>query len=426
MLISTSMEKHYREEFRRWQTDGFGTDPAGVRLAALEKFITLGWPNNRQEAWRFTSVSDLEKERFSWPGEIPASNLGSDIAAARIPGAWTVVMVNGRIDRDLPSRLPEGILLSGLSDIADLPDKSIPEFESNPFYHWNTAFFQPGICLEVESGVALDRPIQIIWLTTGRDMATAAHSRIQVNIGENSRFTLVEHFISKPSESTLTNHVSRIQMNSGAGLDYIKIQAESMKARHFHLQDIRLATGCRIQSTQFALGGRLSRTETALSLSGEDCEAQLNILGLQSGSQHTDSQTIIHHEKPRGTSRENVKNVLRDSARAVFNGQVRVARGAWKTDAVQSNKNLLLSDSARVNANPQLEILADDVSCAHGSSTGALDEDVMFYLQSRGIEPNQARNLMISGFITDIVDQVSQADIKPFLENLVAEWLGKA
>lgn len=194
-------------------------------------------------------------------------------------------------------------------------------------------------------------------------------------------------------------------------------------AKHFHSLDVIQDANSRYNSTQLATGSPLNRNECTIIQQGEGCDSKFYVLGLQRHQHHVDYQTIIRHDNIHGTSREVVKNILRDSSRAVFNGRVIVARGSQKTDAFQSNKNILLSKNARVNANPQLEIYADDVACSHGSTTGELDDDALFYLRSRGIGLDEAQSLMISGFATEVIENISSESIRDLFTLRLENWL---
>ncbi|NQV38766.1 MAG: Fe-S cluster assembly protein SufD [Candidatus Marinimicrobia bacterium] len=415
------MNSFYGKEFDRWVKDGHGSSNHTLREVGLKHFQELGFPTTRQEEWRFTNVSQLGKSHYSWSSstKVDEQAIQKLLDEHRIADTYTICMINGVLNKNL-SNFHESIIIE---DILSANTDSFHENSiSTPFTDWNTAFYNSGLYLEIPDNIQIEKPIRVIWINQFNSHTEVVHSKSHVNMGLNSEAVIIDHFLTDSNYESIINHVSGIQLNENSQCEYIKIQEET-SAKHFHSLDVIQDANSRYISTQLATGSPLNRNECTIIQQGEGCDSKLYVLGLQRDQHHVDYQTIIRHDNIHGTSREVVKNILRDSSRAVFNGRVIVARGSQKTDAFQSNKNILLSKNARVNANPQLEIYADDVACSHGSTTGELDDDALFYLRSRGIGLDEAQSLMISGFATEVIENISSESIRDLFTLRLENWL---
>jgi Fe-S cluster assembly protein SufD len=367
---------------------------SALRRRAFAHFEAHGFPTVHDEEWRFTGLQPVTST--DWARE-----------AARI----TV------------SSLPDGVrrLSAGDSEAEAVLARLVPP-EKNAFTALNAALFDDAVVLEIARGTVLREPIRVT--LAAPEAANAAHyPRLLVLAGERSQAALVQTFTS--GGRTFTDAVTEIVCGDGAVLEHTLVQRESEEARHVHAVGTRVGRGAVYTSHNVALGAALARTDLDVVLDAEGAECALYGLFVGRGSQHLDTHTTIDHAKPRGTSRELYKGILDGSARGVFHGKILVRPDAQKTDAVQNNKNLLLSREALVNSTPALEILADDVKCKHGSTTGQLDAAALFYLQSRGIGAAEARALLTWAFAADVAERIPVASVREDVERELGRRLSR-
>ena len=363
---------------------------ASLRQRAFERFERLGFPTPKNEAWRYTGVQ-------------PITGL-----------AWT----EGRSASVTVRNKHEGLRLRELFEIpeAELAPHfaRIADFEDRSFVALNTALFKDALVVEIAPGAVLREPIEILIDAGAPSLPEVSHPRVLVIAGERSQASIVE--IYRSGARTFTNAVTEIALGPGAIIDYTKLQEESLDARHVHALAVRQARGSRFTSHDVALGSALARTEISTVLGGEGAECAMNGLFVGRGRQHLDTRTVIDHAMPHTTSRELYKGIMDGASRGVFHGTIVVRPDAQKTDAIQTNKNLLLSREALVNSTPALEIFADDVKCKHGSTTGQLDAAALFYLRSRGIGEADARALLTWAFAADVAEKIRVPDIRQRVE----------
>jgi Fe-S cluster assembly protein SufD len=363
---------------------------ASLRRRAFERFERLGFPTPSNEAWRYTSVQPITG--IAW-GE-------------------------GRSASVSVRNLPEGVRLR---ELVEIPESELAphfgrlaDFEKRSFVALNTALFDHALVLEIPTGTVVPEPIEIVLDAGSPTSPEVTHPRILVLAGERSEASVVE--IYQSGARTFTNSVTEIALAPGAIVGYTKLQEESDEARHVHALAVRQARGSRFTSQDIALGGALARTEITTILAGEGAECALNGLFVGRGRQHLDTRTVIDHATPHTTSRELYKGIMDGASRGVFHGTIVVRPDAQKTDAVQTNKNLLLSRESLVNSTPALEIFADDVKCKHGSTTGQLDAAALFYLRSRGIGEADARALLTWAFAADVAEKIRVPVIRKRVE----------
>ncbi len=403
-----------------------------LRDAAIERFAGLGLPTTRHEDWKYTNVSALERRLFGVVADgTQISGLGNDVAERELArhaldGTHRLVFVDGRYAPGLShvASLPRGADVGSLADLvatrpevaAELLDTD-SEAEANGFAALNAAFWADGAYIDLAPGVAVDAPVHLLFVATRMDLAS--FPRIVVRAGAGAEATVIEHYAGSDDAVYLTDALTRIEAGAGARVTHAKVQQESQ--RGFHIAGIHTlqAADSRFASHSFAFGGQLARNDIATRLDGEGCAAKLAGLYVGSARQHHDHHTCIDHARPRGTSRELYKGVLDDASRAVFNGRVIVRPGAQRTDAQQSNHNLLLSDGAEVDTKPQLEIWADDVQCAHGATVGQLDAERLHYLRARGLDAATARGLLIHAFAADVLRDITHAGLRARLSTLL-------
>ncbi|HEY8094721.1 MAG TPA: Fe-S cluster assembly protein SufD [Methylobacter sp.] len=384
-----------------------------LRAKALEQFSAQGFPSPREEEWRYTNVSGIEKKLFA-PVMGKGDNMGvchTHLQSYQMQDAWVFVLVNGHFSAELSvlDGLPEAVTVMGMADaLAKQPGKvekylgAAADQAEHSFIAFNTAWFSDGLFVHVPAKLVLDKPIQLLHIVTGTDaMATTRNIIIADEMAEAK---VIETFIGSDS-AYLTAAVTEVFVEQNADLTLYKMQSESDKAYHFGGSYIKQARDARFAHHNFAFGGLLARSDIHADLDHAS-ECELNGLYLGVKRQHIDNHTRINHLKPYAISRELYKGVLDDRARGVFQGRVIVAIDAQKTDSQMNNRNLLLSDDAEADTKPQLEIYADDVKCGHGVTVGQLDEKSIFYLQSRCVDEETARNMLTFAFANEMVDKV--------------------
>jgi len=398
-----------------------------ARERALERFRALGFPTLRDEDWKYTSVAPLERRHFPpAAGSAPSSELESTLAIHRFAhlDADLLVFVDGCFVPQLSrlGKLPEGATVAGLGGLLEQGSALLApyfgaEAPGGAFAAMNTAFARDGAVVHLQPGVKLPRPLHLLILASGG--GRAAHLRHLVLAEEGAQALVIEHYAGVPGAVAFTNTLTQISVGPGAAVEHVKLQQEDVKTVHLAGIHAEQRRDSRFVSHSMALGAQLARTDIAVALDDEGCETTLNGLYLVGGRQHVDHHTRIDHAKPRGTSREYYRGVLDGAGRGVFSGRVVVHPGAQKTDAEQTNNNLLLSQDAEVDTKPQLEIYADDVKCAHGATVGQLDEDMLFYLRSRGIGDVAARNLLTYAFANDVINRIGLKPLRVRLEEFV-------
>lgn len=399
-----------------------------IRRAAIARFGELGFPTTRDEEWRYTSVEPIAKLPFAPGGENGVADTQIDelgeIAANRL------VFINGHFSAKLSrlAKLPGGVIVSSLAAaMSDSREKVEPywarhaRYQEQSFVALNTALMDDGAFLFVPEGAVLDAPVHFLFISSAPDEATVAHPRNLIVLEKDSQASVAESYLNFDRTVYFTNAVTEIAVGEGAVLDHYKVQLESEKAFHVATHQAHLGRGANFSSHSIALGGALARNDVNASLDGEGGECTLNGLYLTYAQQHVDNHTRIDHVKPQCVSRELYKGIMSGKSRGVFNGKIYVHKTADKTDARQTNKNLLLSEEAWIDTKPQLEIYNNDVKCSHGSTIGQLDEDALFYLRARGIDPRAAIGLLTQGFAADITGRIKSAPVARWVDKLLAE-----
>ncbi len=402
-----------------------------LRETAWESFRAQGLPTLRDEAWRFTNVAPVAKTRFVAPHRLDPRRLAPEIASFRLAGTVELVFADGRFVPELSAReLPPGVFFRPLGganagQAAEIAARvgNVAAFTAHPFGALSTALFEDGALLEVARGAVVEPVIHLIFYSAGHGEPTASFPRTLILAREQSQASVVESFAGAPGAIYLTCPVAEIVAEDGAVVDHYKLQRESREA--FHLSGLALETGraANFSTHSFSLGGAIVRHDIGARLAGEGGVATLNGLYMVEGRQLCDTHMRVDHVAPHCDSHELYKGILDGKSRAVFNGRIHVHPPAQKTDAKQTNRNLLLSEEALVNTNPQLEIFADDVKCTHGSTVGQLDEDAVFYLRSRGIGLEAAKSLLTYAFASDLVERVKVAPLKLELQEFLFAWI---
>jgi Fe-S cluster assembly protein SufD len=403
-----------------------------VRGSAMDRFEQLGFPPVHDEEWKYTNLAPLAKQSFA-----PANRRKFEIDTARFvyPETKTahLVVVNGFLAEELSVKTGlEGVIaVDLLGAVADARYNKIARayLARNAGYHdnglaaLNTAFLQSGLFLWIPKNVRVETPIQVTFLTDGEEPNSASFPRLLVVAEENSSATLIESFVSTGEQQYFTNAVAEIVLKEGSRLEHYRMQRESKKAFHVSLTSASLGRSSSYDTTSINLGAKLSRHDVSVVLDHEGAECRVDGLYLAGSDQHTDTHSVIDHQQPHCNSHQLYKGILDGNARAVFNGKIFVREGAQKTDAMQTNKNLLLSPHARVDTKPQLEIYADDVKCAHGAAVGQIDQEELFYLQARGISPELGRKLLTYGFAEEVIGKIKIESIRSQLDEVVLRQL---
>ncbi len=396
----------------------------GLRRAAIERFGAVGFPTSRDEDWRFTSITPVTQRTFR-PAGLGRPLRPIDLSGQRYGVAgWTeLVFLNGRLTAyaSLPP-LPAGVKLGGTRRALEVDAPSLQRYlgrhasTGNPFTALNTAMFSDGASLYVPPGAAIESPIHLIFLTDESMVGAVVHPRNLILLGRGARASVIETYASLADVMCWTNPVTEIVLSEGAALEYLRVEQESEQAYHFGTTHIHQERDSRLTSFSVSLGGAIARHNLDVVMNGTGVETHLNGLYMGRGRQLLDNHTSILHAHPNGASREVYKGILDGQAHAVFNGKVYVTPEAQKTDGKQTNRNLLLSDQARVDTKPQLEIFADDVKCTHGATVGRLDETALFYLKSRGIGPALARKILIYAFAAEVLEEIPHEAVRQRLE----------
>lgn len=408
-----------------------------LRRTAWQWLAEQGFPTAKDEAWKYTRVAPILATPFQ-PAAPGSSRQPSAESLERFAGDLNdscgprLVFVNGFFAAPLSALegLPPGVRLSNLAMPLQAADAALEArfahaFRSQPqaFTALNTALAEDGAFIQIPADTTVEAPIQLVFLADAGVTPLLLSPRVLVQLGAGSRATLVESHLGGGGECYLNNAVTEVELEAGAVLEHYQLQNQSTAAFHVALLDVRQAEGSRFVAHSLALGAALARQEVRVLLEGAGAEVALHGLYLPRGEQHLDNQTCIEHLAPHCTSRELYKGVIDGRGHGVFDGRIIVRPGAIKTDAGQTIKNLLLSDSAQANAQPRLEILADDVKCAHGAAVGQLDEQALFYLRSRGIALAAARALLTYAFASEMLELIHLAPLRTRLEQLVAAQL---
>ncbi len=394
---------------------------------AFATFERLGLPTVRDEAWRYTNLAPLAKRTFH-PATVDGLitvNLQSGIAFFDESATTRMVFVNGAFQAALSdlSGLPAGVEIRRLDGPA-----SLQEADASPFRALNTAFLRDGVTIRVARGKAVAAPIGLFFVTAPTDDDRMTHPRVIIELDEAAIATIVEiHTVLCDEEGRfgahpyLTNSVTDVRLGQGANLTHIKVQTEGSAA--YHIADLRvdIGRGAAFTGHAHALGGQLSRQDIHARFLDEGGECRLYGLQALRGQQLADTHVTVDHAVPNSTSEVLYKGIFDEQAHGVFDGRVIVRHGAQQTNAVTTNKNLLLSEKARVDTKPQLEIFADDVKCGHGATVGQLDEDEIFYLRSRGLTLADARRLLTFGFAREVSEKLPVPSLKVRLDGALAK-----
>jgi Fe-S cluster assembly protein SufD len=406
-----------------------------IRRTAMDRFGATGFPTSRDEEWRFTPVGAITQT--SWRpalGSASISRAQLDRFVFGHPEWTTLVFVNGVFSEALSSVgvLAPGLRVGSLSEALSTGEAVIEAhlgrhapYASSPFTALSTAFMRDGGFVHVPANTDVTRPVHLVFVTTDEAAGSVTHPRNLIVVGPGARASVIESYVTlAPASTYWTNAVTEVVAGANSWLEHTRIQRESEQAHHIGSTHVDQYRDSHYRSFSMAMGGALARHNLHVRLNDENIETLMYGLYLSRGEQVVDNHTAIYHDQPNCRSWEVYKGVLDGRSRAVFNGKVFVRPEAQKTDAKQTNRNLLLSDSAKVNTKPQLEIFADDVKCTHGATVGRLDESALFYARSRGVPAEEAQRLLTYAFAAEVISEVALEPVRGELERLVRERLG--
>jgi len=429
-MSATQHTGRYVDAFKNWQSSAKADGPSWVkelRQAGISSFASLGFPTTKHEEWKYTNVEPVVSRPFGLAnGE--AKSLGSaDILSSAFVevDAPRLVFLNGVYAASLSSTrgLPNGVQLASLSEFRG-QDSILPshigryaDHRRHAFVALNTAFMDDGAVVLIPPACRLSQPIYLVYVSGAMQQPIVSHPRTLIVLGARSEVSIVESYAGVNGGTYFCNAVTELIGEPDALAHHYRLQREGPAAFHMGTLAANLARGCHLTTHAITLSGALVRNDVHVSLNGEGAECVLNGLYLGADKQHVDNSTEIEHVKPRATSLELYKGILDGASHGVFNGKIIVHKDAQKSDARQTNRNLLLSADAVVNTKPQLEIYADDVKCSHGSTIGQLDPDALFYLRSRGLGPDQARSLLSFAFASDIVGRIKVDALRRTLDD---------
>jgi Fe-S cluster assembly protein SufD len=401
-----------------------------LRADAFARFCEAGFPTTRDEDWRFTNVTGIARTPFQLPPAGTARLATPETALLRLPGAGArLVFVNGQFAEEL-SQIPPAVDASSLKQkIADSPETvrgllgHYLQIQRDPFSALNTAFAEDGAYLQVERGVVLEAPVHLLFISTESDQPAMSHPRNLLVFADESEATVVEEYISLGSGPVLSNSATELIAGENTTISHYMIEREHAEA--FNISTLRIQQGrsANVASHSLLLGGGLVRNNVHPVLAGEGGECLINGLFVGHGREHLDNYMHVEHASPHSSSRQFYNGILDGQAHGVFHGRIVVHKAAQKTDAKQTNRNLLLSDDAQIDTKPQLEIYADDVKCTHGATIGQIEDNALFYLRSRGIDEAAARRLLLLAFASECVQRMRPGAARAYVEQLIHKYL---
>jgi Fe-S cluster assembly protein SufD len=398
---------------------------------AFARFCEVGFPTTHDEDWRFTNVSAIARTAFELA---PARKLPKDdLSQFGFSGAaCKLVFVNGHFAPELSGvgQLPAGVAVNGLAQEIASNSKSVEShlgrylnIQRDAFSALNTAFASDGAYVHVRKGVVLEAPIYLLFVSTASDKPLMTHPRNLIVIEKEAQATIVEDYVSIGESAAFCNTATELVVGENAVVEHYMVEREHKQAFNVSTLRIQQQRSANVSSHSVLLGGGLVRNNVHPVLAGEGGECLINGLFIGNSRQHLDNYMLVEHASPHCGSRQFYNGILDDHAHGVFHGRIVVHKDAQKTDAKQTNRNLLLSDDAQIDTKPQLEIYADDVKCTHGATIGQIEENALFYLRSRGIDEVSARKLLLMAFASECLDRMIPGAAREHVENLIHEHL---
>ena len=405
----------------------------GIRNRALGEFEKKGLPQKKDEAYKYTSLKSLFNKEYTMFPKHESSLEYSDIQKYLVHNidTYRVVFIDGvyssYLSQTTHDKYDVCLMSSALTNpkYAEVIEKYYDKIAGRDgVTSLNTAFAKEGAYIKIGDNISVRKPIEVVYFTTGKENNLIVQPRNLVVVGRNSQVQIVERHQSLTSNAVFTNSVTEIFADRDAVVDYYKIQNDELEASLIDHTSAEQQQGSEVRLHTFSFGGALTRNNLNFYQKGQHCNSLLNGVTIIEGKQHVDHSTLVHHTAENCTSYQEYKQIFDEKSVGVFNGKVLVDKVAQKINAFQQNNNVLISDKATINAKPQLEIFADDVSCSHGCTIGQLDEDALFYMQSRGIPLKEARALLMFAFANSVLESVRIPEIKTKVTKLIAKKLG--
>ena len=434
MENKTDIKQYFINQFDEFEKSLNGektSDFHKTRKEAISKFAELTFPTQKDEEWKYTNISPLQKHNFS-----PVSNK-EKVSSETINKFLfdklehsLLVFVNGNFSPELSKLIdiPKGVVIGSLAEAMKnnnpIVKKHLGKYAENENYFFTTlssAFTKDGAFIYVPDGKIVEDPIHVIFFTNSGNEKILIQPRNLFVAGKNSQVTIIEHYVSDEDSIYFTNAVTEIVADENAIVDHIKLQEESNKAFHIARMEVDQERSSNFSSHLISHGAEISRDDFNARFNDEGSECVLNGLFMIGDEQLFDAHTMIDHAKPHCNSHEHYKGILQDKSKGVFNGKVMVRQDAQKTNAFQQNNTILLSDDAVMNTKPQLEIFADDVKCSHGATIGKLNDEAKFYLKSRGIGEDAATAILIHAFASDVITSIKIPALRDYLEEIISK-----
>jgi len=440
-MFESEGKKHFLTASSDWLTQQrWQSSPAwlkNLRQQGRRKFEEMGLPDRRLEDWKYIDIGLIAGQPFSPPSPVQTS-LQKTAKLRRLIdrelSPWQMVFVNGFYSPTLSSlkNLPPGAEIESLAGtlakdhpLAQEYLATIARQEESSFVALNTAFIEDGAFIHLPANTILTHPIHLVFINLEKDIPHVLHPRNLVILDRGAKAIVIEEYVGDPESAYLTNSVTEIVLSQQAELDHYKLQLESPASFHIGFIQALQEESSRFASHSVTLGAELSRTNIYSTLAGTNAACLYNGLYMIHGEQQADTHTLICHQGPGGHSQERFHGIVDGSAHGIFTGKIYVDRQAQKTDSYQVNRNLLLSKQAVVDTKPQLEIFADDVKCSHGTSVGRIDQDALYYLQSRGISGADAREMLTLAFAHQVLDRFGYQPLRFELEKILVSQLKK-
>ncbi len=437
--MDTVNTNYFEEKFEELQAANGGNFISDIRKKGFKSFNKAGLPTTRNEEWKYTGpgISNLFKKEYHLVEDETENSISiSDINLNRLPGsknADELIFVNGKYNEGLSTiRSSENeLIVLPLEKAAEGTYKEIINAHldksslviKDGIHALNTSFIYGGVFIYVNKKQVLDHPVYVYHFSDARENHTLSQPRSLVYVDESAKLQLVETFVTIGTMDSFTNGVMEVVVNTNAIVEYYKVQNDTVNASQVSTTHIRQIGKCYVHAVTISLNGDVIRNNMNLLMEEAGNEAHLYGLYLLKGKTHVDNHTLVDNKKPNCFSNEFYKGILDDSSTGVFSGKIFVRPDAQKTNAYQSNKNILLSDNATINTKPQLEIFADDVKCSHGCTIGQLDEEALFYLRTRGISKEHAQSMLLKAFAEDIVSQIKLIPLRNYVEELIVDRL---
>ncbi len=431
--MTTSTESFYTR-IQQSALPSYFTEGTAKRQAALQRLAEVGLPTIKSEEYRFTPITKSLEKKLTWEISEQVSSI-STIYSLLVNGldAHLIVLINGRFSKQLSNlkELEKNVIVTTFNE-ADKQSKEVIQKllgsvgnSSDAFALLNSAFYQEGIFVHVPKDTVVSKPFLILHINDAQQKQVISHTRLLTVVESGSTVSLIEKSDSVGEHNCFHTFTEEIVVGENATFDYCKIQNDGRAIHQVSNTTISQSDSSKVNTFTLTLNGQLIRNNLSIMIDGEQCESHFNGLYLVKGNTLVDNHTVVDHQKPNSFSNEMYKGIMDENSKGVFNGKIYVRPHAQKTNAFQSNRNILMSESATINTKPQLEIWADDVKCSHGCTTGQLDEEALFYLQARGIPHDAAKAMLLYAFALDVISLVKNETLRNYLDGLITERLHK-